>query len=171
MVVRENSHLCGVESRISLYWKDLTDVETTPVVVRRRDRVPRYKREFDRVSGAFFFTSTHETQGQTWSPTRQSLWVQELQTCVSLHETHFECLLGSSCLTSIILPCSTVCVCVCVRVCVCVCVQERQKETEEGTSTREHKSIWSLNNSTFLLSNMYLISLSGWQRIFETNPS
>jgi hypothetical protein len=106
-----------------------------------------------------------------WSPTRQSLWVQELQTCVSLHETHFECLLGSTCLTSIILPCSTVCVCVCVRVCVCVCVQERQKETEEGTSTREHKSIWSLNNSTFLLSNMYLISLSGWQRIFETNPS
>ncbi len=67
-----------------------------------------------------------------------------------------------------------VCVCVCV-VCVCVCARarerERQRETEEGTSTEKHKSTWSLNNSTFVLSNMYLISLSGWQRIVETNPS
>ena len=63
------------------------------------------------------------------------------------------------------------CVYVCVCLCVCVCVCERDRETEEGKSTEEHKSTSPLNNSTFLLSNMYLISLSGWQQIVETNPS
>ena len=80
-----NAHEMVMVVREKMCWPPLAlnpeyhDAETTPAVVRRRDRVPRYKREFERVSGAFFFTSTHDTQGQALSTTRQSLSQNEFK--------------------------------------------------------------------------------------------